>query len=133
MKPSFAAELSTLMIKYGFDPPQKGEINWEEPVLNFIKYLDEHTMLEADINEIKELEKINDITPTIDLKDWPEFVERTLELLLLQRKELIFKRNVYVEKPFYLYRFWLHKHVRTIDNLIDNVDSDISYFRSFLK
>lgn len=39
------------------------------------------------------------------------------------REELVKKRNRYVDKPFYLWRFWLHGKVAEIDAEIEAIDA----------
>ena len=39
------------------------------------------------------------------------------------REELVKKRNRYVDKPFYLWRFWLHAKVAEIDAEIEAIDA----------
>lgn len=46
----------------------------------------------------------------------------------MTREELIKKRNRYVDKPFYLLRFWLHGKVSEIDAEIEAIDASTYSF-----
>lgn len=52
-----------------------------------------------------------------------DMVKRLWELNAL-REPLVTARNRIVDKPFFLWRFWLRKHLALIDAKLDTIDKE---------